>query len=295
MDESNKTNSINSAEEEYRDRAEGFLNNIKEAIDKDPANIVSYENEFGDLTFAIPLGGDPKNFQDFITGEKVKGEIADTADWFISGLAQEKENTLTCGFVGYESEEFPWLSDKEDIRTKRLKTVIEAFTMRLSMKYKVQYLVGNSEGFDLLAAAAIEESNAELKTSKLWEGVPQDWEYSPIKVAVPYEGYNAECAFAERLIEGASEVQYISESKHRIRSMVERNIFVVDNSDLVVALFDLDNPIIAYVTKAIVHAARIGKAMFIISPRWLEDEWPDTGKLKTVPANYFINENANEA
>lgn len=195
-----------------------------------------------------------------------------------SKMLLEKDGGLTCCFTGHRPKRIPWLADGEDYRTLRLKETLESLINGLSIYGVDRYITGNAKGFDTIAAEAVLESNGYLKTSKMWDGVPKEWQPAKLEIAIPFEGHNGGDPRIEDLQKQASIAHVVSSQSSHTQAFRERNEYMVDNANIVVAFFD-NREQDANVEKSgtfntISYAKKQLKTIILLDPEWVENDWP---------------------
>lgn len=229
---------------------EGLLDAIIEAFENDPDCNGSFINEFGDLTIAIPLDGNKGALDNFMEEQKLFQNLGFIAEEIVEQLHDEGIKSIDCCFTGHSTKKIPWLSDNEDTRTQKLRATLKSLIDNLSIHGVSRYHVGNTSGFDTIAAEAIQESNEYLELSKEWKGVPADWKEAKIETGFPFKG---------------------------------------NNPDIVVALLNdqSDNLEESNTMRTISHAMNLGKPLIIFYSHWFEDSWPNLSGISVVPPHAF--------
>lgn len=278
MSNDQTSNSAESSSALEKETIEALLDSIKTALEQDPDCNEAFINEFDDFTLAVPLSGGQNALDNFMEKQKLKQYLADTAESIASRMTKEKDRSLTCCFTGHRPKRIPWLADSEDYRTLRLKETLESLINGLSIYGVDRYITGNAKGFDTIAAEAVLDSNDYLKTSKMWDGVPKEWQPAKLEIAIPFEGHNGGDPRIENLQKQASIAHVVSSQSSHTHAFRERNEYMVDNADIVVAFFDnreQDTNVEKSGTfNTISYAKKQLKTIILLNPEWVEDDWP---------------------
>lgn len=132
---------------------------------------------------------------------------------------------LTCCFTGHRPRAFPWGEDESDERFCALVARIGAEVDGLIACGVTRFICGNALGVDTWAAEVVLAKKAEHPGIKL-------------EVAVPFEGHNAGSERVRAVQERADDVHVVSHAPDKMQAYDERNRYMVDHSDVVVAVFD---------------------------------------------------------
>lgn len=138
---------------------------------------------------------------------------------------------LTACFTGHRPKAFPWGTDKSDPKCKILLGRLEAAIDDLISKGCTHFIAGNALGIDSWASEIVLEkkkSNPEIT----------------LEIAQPFEGHNERLRNAEQkkeiqdILAAADLVHPVSTRERRQNAYLDRNKYMVDHSDFVVAVFD---------------------------------------------------------
>ena len=135
----------------------------------------------------------------------------------------------TCCFSGYRPEKLPWGTDEEAQRCRALKEKLIMNAERMILSGIRHFICGMARGSDMYFCEAV------LLLRENHPGVT-------IEAAIPYEkqssGWREEDRERySRLVKQCDHVSYISREYTR-SCMLRRNRFMVDNSSVLIAVFD---------------------------------------------------------
>ncbi|HOF99759.1 MAG: DNA recombination-mediator protein A [Firmicutes bacterium ADurb.Bin248] len=139
------------------------------------------------------------------------------------------EPAATACFTGYRPQKLPWGGNEDDPRCDALKfRLVESIVAAYARGYRT-FLSGMAQGVDTYAAEAV------LALSKVLRGME-------LVCAVPYPAYALSLprehrARYEAIVLGAARCAVCSE-KSGSAAMQRRNGFMVENSSLVIAVYD---------------------------------------------------------
>ena len=163
--------------------------------------------------------------------------------------------TETACFTGHRSQKLPWRFNEEDERCKVMKITLQAEIEKAIQKGYKTFLCGMALGFDTICA----ETVIDLKR-----------QYEDIEIigALPCKTQDIKWAFKDRvryrdLLKQLDGIRCIYEEYIGAECMLERNRFMVDNSSLMIALF---NGLPGGTKSTIDHARRQGLEIVIIKP-----------------------------
>ena len=165
------------------------------------------------------------------------------------------DKSTTACFTGHRSQKLPWRFDEEDQRCKAMKS-----TLRFEIEKAIQrgyrtFLCGMALGFDMICA----ETVIDLKKK-----------YSDVKIvgALPCKTQDIKWFDKDRkryrdLLNRLDCVRCIYDEYIGAECMLERNRYMVDNSSLMIALF---NGLSGGTKSTIDYAKREGLEIVIIKP-----------------------------
>lgn len=267
-----------------KEEVESLLGAIVAALEDDENCSREFVNEFGDFTIAISLDGNHQALDNFMEKQELNQYLVDVAEGLTAALKEEGKDDLVCCFTGHRSKKVPWLADDDDYRTKRLRDALKALVDGLSLHGVKRYIAGNAEGFDTIAAETVLESNKYLEISKAWEGVPDDWKSPELEIAIPFEGHNATDQRISDIQDKATLAHVVSDEKSHAKAFFERNEYMVDHADIVIALLDdSDGSESGGTVQTMWHAMHQGKPLITFYVRWFEDGWPDPEGITVAP------------
>lgn len=164
------------------------------------------------------------------------------------------KNTIVC-FTGHRSQKLPWGFNEEDGRCKKMKERLQVEIVKAIQRGYKTFLCGMAIGFDMICAETVLSLKKEHKDLKLIGALPcktQDCKWS----------YNEKKRYRD-LLSRLDGVRCIYDEYIGAECMLERNRFMVNNSSLMIALFDGK----AGGTKSTIEfARRQGLEIIIIEP-----------------------------
>lgn len=139
------------------------------------------------------------------------------------------EPGTTACFTGYRPQKLPWGFDEETPECRRLKARLYSAIGRAYAEGKRTFISGMAPGVDIYAAEAVVEFKRECPDAEL-------------VLALPYATYHAlfkgeDRARFNRLVLASARTAVCSHVYHK-GCMMNRNRFMVDNSSLVIAVYD---------------------------------------------------------
>lgn len=136
---------------------------------------------------------------------------------------------MTCCFTGNRPAHFPWGGDETDLRCIRLKSEIKSAIEQLVEKGYTRFISGMAQGADTFCAEAVLEIKGSRPFIVLECALPcpeqtKGWERSAV------QRYN-------NILDRADKITTVSPYYTRY-CMMKRNAYMVDNADLVLAVWD---------------------------------------------------------
>lgn len=128
---------------------------------------------------------------------------------------------MTCCFTGHRR--FSW--EENSAQHKALLTELERKIDLALSKGATHFICGNAVGVDTWAAQII------LKKKEENPGIF-------LEIAVPFQGHNANISICQNIQQKADLVHVVSCAKDRRQSYYERNRYMVDNSDMLIAVYE---------------------------------------------------------
>lgn len=250
-----------------KEELESSLNAIAEALEDDLNCSVSYVNEFGDFSIAIPLDGNQNTLNKFIEKQSMFQYLEVLAERFVLHAREKGNAEVACSFIGFDQEEAFWINENDERRC-RLKSTLKSLVDSLSMQGVSRYLVGESLGCDSIVAEVIQESNAYLEASKEWGGVSEDWKPAEVE-----------------------ELPVSSES----------GALLIDRADIVVALAygsgdSIEEARKSRTLKTLADPAMMEKPAIVFWSTWFEANWPAAEEIGTLlPDDIMERSVANDA
>lgn len=131
----------------------------------------------------------------------------------------------TCCFTGHRPAYFPWNGDPTDKRhAELLKRIDEAINTAIEMGAK-KFICGNAQGVDTWAAQIVLAKKSQN---------PQ----IILEIAKPFENHNDFDRQCAEVCQKADIVNVVSNEKSIKASFFVRNKYMVDNSDIIIAVYD---------------------------------------------------------
>ena len=135
----------------------------------------------------------------------------------------------TVCFTGRRPQKLPWGYDENDVRCERLKKKIKEKIDNAIENGATHFISGMALGVDMWAAEIILE--------KKRKGVPVT-----LEAAIPHKKQDAAWSLQHRqiykkILDGCDKITYVNES-YSPYCMMKRNRYMVDKSDLVIAVVD---------------------------------------------------------
>lgn len=129
---------------------------------------------------------------------------------------------MTCCFTGHRY--FPWKDDTGHPQHKALLAKLEEAIDWALAKGAAHFICGNAVGVDTWAAELV------LKKRKTH---PQIF----LEVALPFSGHNANVPACQMVRQKADLVHVVGTAKNRRAAFFERNRYMVDHSNLLIAVY----------------------------------------------------------
>ena len=135
---------------------------------------------------------------------------------------------LTCAFSGHRPEKLPWGRNEEDPRCQALKILLERTLRQLCQEGCLQYYCGMAQGTDLYYLETLLRLREEFPLT--------------VEAVVPCASQADRWPREERLRYlrdlGQCDRTTMLEEQYSIGSMLRRNQFMVDRSDILLTVFD---------------------------------------------------------
>ena len=129
---------------------------------------------------------------------------------------------MTCCFTGHRY--FPWSDESKSILYKSLMQKLEDTVDETINRGIAHFICGNAVGVDTWAAALV------LKKKRVH---PQIF----LEIALPFAGHNANESACQRVQQQADLVHVVGTAKNRRFAFFERDRYMVDHSDLLIAVY----------------------------------------------------------
>lgn len=183
-----------------------------------------------------------------------KDNVLERAKEEISRIVQTLNAETAC-FTGHRSQKLPWRFNEEDERCKLMKRSLRAEIEKAFQRgYKI-FLCGMALGFDMICAETV------LSLKK---------QYADIKIIGILPCMNQDCKRTEKerkryrkLLDKLDDIHYLYREYIGRECMLERNRYMVNNSSLMIALF---NGLSGGTKSTIMYAQKQGLDIVIIKP-----------------------------
>lgn len=129
-----------------------------------------------------------------------------------------------CCFTGHRPKAFPW-SKKDKTRQRSLLERIEQAIDKEIEQGTRRFITGNALGVDTWAAEIVLQKKKEDPSIVL-------------EIAVPFTGHNSDIAKVKEIQEQADLVHVVSSSKRMSAAYYDRNKYMVDQSEAIIAVYD---------------------------------------------------------
>lgn len=167
----------------------------------------------------------------------------------------QKLNATTACFTGHRSHKLPWRSDEEDERCKAMKDTLRAEIEKAIQRGYKTFLCGMALGFDMICAETVLALKEQYSDIKLIGALPckvQEVKWS----AKNRERYG-------RLLQRLDGIRCIYDEYVGAECMLERNRYMVNNSSLMIALF---NGLSGGTKSTVAYAKKQGLEVIVIKP-----------------------------
>ncbi len=136
---------------------------------------------------------------------------------------------ITCCFTGHRWQKLPWCENEEDERCVEMKSKLKKEIIKAINKGYIYFISGMALGFDIIAAETILELKKEYPQIKLIGALPCKNQYKVWKEYQidRYKKVLAKCDNVRCLYD-----------KYNDNCMLERNDYMINNSSLIIALYN---------------------------------------------------------
>ena len=145
----------------------------------------------------------------------------------------DKENDMlksqTCCFTGHRSQKLPWGENETDERCKEMKRALREEIVKAMKRGYVYFISGMALGFDIISAETVLSLKQDYPQIKLIEALPCKNQSDKWK-ACQIERYN-------KVLSQCDSVRCLYDN-YNDKCMLERNDYMVNNSSLVIALYN---------------------------------------------------------
>lgn len=172
----------------------------------------------------------------------------------IKTMIQEMNSTTAC-FTGHRSQKLPWRFNEDDERCLAMKATLHNEIEKAIKRGYRTFLCGMALGFDMICAETVLELKKQYRDIKLIGAIPcKNQEIKWIKKE--QERYR-------KLVKQLDGIRCIYDEYIGAECMLERNEYMVNNSSLMIALF---NGLAGGTKKTIDYARKQGLEIIIIKP-----------------------------
>jgi len=161
----------------------------------------------------------------------------------------------TVCFTGHRSQKLPWKSNEEDERCKVMKKTLRSEIEKAIKRGYKTFLCGMALGFDMICAETVLDLKTKYRDIEMFGALPcwtQDIKWSK----KDRKRYND-------LLNKIDGIRCIYDEYIGAECMLERNRYMVDNSSLMIALF---NGLPGGTKSTIDYAKKKGMEIIIIKP-----------------------------
>lgn len=157
---------------------------------------------------------------------------------------------MKCCFTGHRY--FPWSSDPESSEYKVLIERLDRAIDQVLTKGVIHFICGNAVGVDTWAAEQVLQRKANN---------PEIF----LEIALPFSDHNRHEPGCQNIQSKADLVHVVSTEKSRIAAFCERNIYMVDQSNILIAVYD-KNRSHSGTAKTVAYARKQGLEIIEIQP-----------------------------
>jgi len=173
-------------------------------------------------------------------------------------LLKQQDNELskiTCCFTGHRPQFLPWRFNENDNRCVRMKLEVKKqIEIAITKGYKI-FITGMALGFDMICAEIILELKKIYPNIKLIGAIPCKTQSKLWKL-------NDKQRY-ESILHKLDSIRCIYDDYNGNECMLERNQFMVNNSSLVIALFNGKN---GGTQKTLKYAKQLNRNIILITP-----------------------------
>lgn len=183
-----------------------------------------------------------------------KENVLEEAKREIGEIIQLLNSTTAC-FTGHRGQKLPWRYNEDDDRCKAMKATLRSEIENAIKRGYKTFLCGMALGFDLICAETVIDLKKTYADIKIIGALPcknQDIKWS--------DTYKARY---RKLLDQLDNIRCIYDEYIGAECMLERNRFMVNNSSLMIALF---NGLSGGTKSTIDYARKQGLEIIIIKP-----------------------------
>lgn len=161
----------------------------------------------------------------------------------------------TCSFTGHRSQKLPWRFNENDKRCLAMKTILKNHIEEAIKNGYDTFLSGMALGFDMICTEIVLSFKQKYKDVKMIGVLPcknQDAKWP-----------ESQKARYKKLLNQLDYIKCDNDYYVGPQCMIDRNHFMIDNSSLLIALF---NGLLGGTKSTIDHAKSKGKRIIIIKP-----------------------------
>ncbi len=134
-----------------------------------------------------------------------------------------------CSFTGYRPDKLPFLNDKKSEEYMALYEVLKSEIIRMAENGIFDFQTGMARGIDLMCGEILLELKKELDVH-IFCAIPCKDQYCRWK--------DDDIALYKRIVEASDGAVYISSDKYTKGCMIERNHYLVDTAQYLIAVYD---------------------------------------------------------
>lgn len=165
-------------------------------------------------------------------------------------------NKKTCSFTGYRPEKLPFGNDESDFRCVKLKETLTNEIEELINSGYSEFITGMALGIDMICGEIVLELRKKYPHIALSAAIPcknqeRHWDYDSIT------RYN-------RILQSVNNIIFVSNTSYFNGCMQKRNRYMVDNCDLLLAVFDGQQ---GGTMRTVEYAKKTGRRIVVIDPK----------------------------
>ncbi len=186
--------------------------------------------------------------------QKKQANVIEEAKQKIGNIIQNLNSTTVC-FTGHRSQKLPWGFNEEDDRCKAMKVTLQAEIEKAIQRGYRTFLSGMALGFDMICTETVLDLKKQCQDIK-------------IIGAIPCKNQDSKWSYKEKeryrnLLNKLDGIRCVYDKYTGAECMLERNRYMVNNSSLMIALFNGQS---GGTKSTIEYARKQGLEIVIIKP-----------------------------